>query len=401
MIILVINTGSSSLKFTCLDMSADTPLCSGMVERIAQPGTRLVYSDARKQKEKMPIKAENHSQAVARILERMTDPQGGAISGPDDISAVGHRLVHAGDKVGETVLIDERIKKIMEDCFHLAPLHNPPNLEGVRACEEYFPHAPQVGVFDTAFHNTIPLRAFLYGLPRKLYEEHGLRRYGFHGTSHKFIARRAAELLGKPLESLKIVSCHLGNGSSIAAVDGGKSIDTSMGMTPLEGLIMGTRCGDLDPGIMLFLLEQKGLSPAELNQLLNKQSGMLGLAEVGSPDLRDIEEAAQKGDSKASQALEAFAYRVRKYIGAYAAAMGGLDALLFSAGIGENSSLVRELACQRLEFLGVELDPELNLNLNRKEGVISRPGGKVAAMIIRTNEELEIALQTKHKLQSS
>ena len=398
--ILVVNTGSSSLKFTCFDLAADADrvLAGGVVERIGQKATCLRYVDNnQKHSERQEATVINHAGAVKIMVERLTDPRNGAISSFQEIEAVGHRVVHAGEKLREPVIIDERIKCIIEECFPLAPLHTA-NLEGVRACEKYFPRVPQVAVFDTAFHATMPPKAFLYGLPYELYQKHKIRRYGFHGTSHKFVSQRAAELLGRPLEELKIITCHLGNGSSIAAVRHGKSVDTSMGMTPLEGLIMGTRCGDLDPAIIFYLMKQLQLSAQEVDRLLNKESGLLGLAGIGSSDLRDIEQQAANGHERAALALEAFCYRTKKYVGAYAAAMGGLDVLAFTAGIGNNSSLVRAKVCQGLEFLGVMIDSDRNEALNRREGEIQGPQSRVTIMIVPTNEELEIARQTRRVL---
>lgn len=394
--ILVVNTGSSSLKFTCFDLSAnaDRVLAGGVVERIGQKATCLRYMDKnQKLSGRQEVAVTDHAGAVKVMVERLADPQGGVISSFQEIEAVGHRVVHAGEKLREPVIIDERIKRIIEECFPLAPLHTA-NLDGVLACEKYFPQVPQVAVFDTAFHATMPPKAFLYGLPYELYQKHKIRRYGFHGTSHKFVSQRAADLLGRPLEELKIISCHLGNGSSIAAVLHGKSVDTSMGMTPLEGLIMGTRCGDIDPAIIFYLMKHLQLSASEVDRLLNKQSGLLGLAGIGSSDLRDIEQQAAKNNVWAALALEAFCYRIKKYVGAYAAAMGGVDVLAFTAGIGNNSSLVREEVCQGLEFLGVMLDPERNESLNGGEGEIQEPQGRVKILIVPTNEELEIARQT-------
>jgi acetate kinase len=318
----------------------------------------------------------------------------GVINSKEEISAVGHRVVHGGEKISRSVIIDKNVKKIIQDCFELAPLHNPPNLEGIVACEGLFPGVPQVAVFDTAFHASLPEYAYLYGLPYRFYRENKIRRYGFHGTSHKFVAHEAAELLGRPIETLKIVTCHLGNGSGITAVDRGRSVDTSMGLTPLEGCVMGTRCGDIDAAIIFYLMKNKKLGMDQTYELLNKQSGLLGLADIGSSDFRDLLNAMQKGNAQAETAIKVFAYRIKKYIGSYTFAMGGLDAIVFTAGIGENSSLVRQLVCNGLEGLGIALDDEKNLAGNRKRSEIQSDRSKVKIMVVPTNEEKEIAFQT-------
>ncbi len=382
-------------------MADQSVLAGGLVERIGLAGTRLRYRDHLGRREEHEVAVADYAGAVRLAVARLTRPGEGVLASAAEIAAVGHRLVHAGEKITGSVFIDEEVKAVMTQCFPLAPLHNPPNLEGVKACEAIFPGLPQVGVFDTAFHATMPPVAYLYGLPYELYERHGLRRYGFHGTSHRYVCRRAAAFLGRPLEELKIVSCHLGNGSSLAAVAGGRSVDTSMGLTPLEGVFMGTRCGDLDPGVLLFLLGPGGMDRARLDRLLNKESGFLGLAGVGSSDLRDIEAHAARGHPRASLALEAFAYRIRKYVGAYAAAMGGLDALVFTAGIGENSDRVRSLVCRDLEFLGIELDPARNQARQPGERSLQAAGGRVAVLVVPTNEELEIALETLRLMPSA
>ncbi len=398
--ILVVNAGSSSLKFTCFDLTAqgEQVLASGLVERIGQKLASLSYSDPiRQQKIGREMPVANHAGAVEMMVRMLTDPREGAIASLQEIEALGHRVVQAGEKLRAPAIVDEGVKRIIEECFTLAPLHRP-NLEGIQACESRFPGVPQVAVFDTAFHATMPPKAFLYGIPYELYQEHKIRRYGFHGTSHKFVSQRAADLLHQPLEGLKIITCHLGNGSSLAAVRHGKCVDTSMGLTPLEGLIMGTRSGDLDPAVIFYLMRQQGLTAPEVDRLLNHQSGLLGLAGIGSSDLRDIEQQAAQGHERCALALEAFCYRIQKYIGAYAAAMGGLDVLVFTAGIGNNSSLVRAKVCQDLEFLGLSLDPALNERLNHGEGEIQGPPSRVKIMTIPTNEELEIARQTRELL---
>lgn len=372
-----------------------------MVERIGQKSATLSYTDPnRKHSIRQEAAVANHAAAVEIMLQMLTDPRHGAISSPQQIEALGHRVVQAGEKLSAPMIIDERIKDIIEECFSLAPLHRA-NLEGIQACEACFPGVSQVAVFDTAFHATIPPEAFLYGIPYELYQKYKIRRYGFHGTSHKFVAQRAAHLLGRQWEELKVITCHLGNGSSIAAVRHGKCIDTSMGMTPLEGLIMGTRCGDMDPAVVLYLMNHLRLSANEVDHLLNHESGLLGLAGIGSSDVRDIGEKAAQGHERAALALDAFCYRIKKYIGAYAVAMGGLDVLVFTAGIGANSGLVRAAVCRGLEFLGIVLDHDRNEFLNGKEAEIHAPQSQVKIMIVPTNEELEIARQTRQALLAS
>jgi acetate kinase len=311
-----------------------------------------------------------------------------------EIVAVGHRVVHGGEKITAPALIDGRVKEVIRDCFEIAPLHNPPNMEGILACEEVFPGTPQVGVFDTAFHATMPPSAYLYALPFELYQKDRLRRYGFHGTSHKYVSQEAARLLNRDKDDLKIITCHLGNGSSIAAVKAGRCVDTSMGFTPLEGLIMGTRCGDLDPAIIFYLMERKRMSVAEVNEMLNRKSGLLGLAGIGSSDLRDVEQKMLAGHAQARAAFEAFCYRIRKYVGAYTAAMGGVDAIVFTAGIGENSERVRAAVCSGLQGMGIALDPERNASRNGSAADISSPESRVKILIVPTNEELQIARET-------
>jgi acetate kinase len=318
----------------------------------------------------------------------------------DEIVAIGHRVVHGGEKITAPALIDSQVKGVIERCSELAPLHNPPNLEGIKACEEVFPGIPQVGVFDTAFHSTMPPRAYLYALPLELYESDRVRRYGFHGTSHKYVSCEAARTLNRRMADLKIITCHLGNGSSMAAVKEGRCIDTSMGFTPLEGLIMGTRCGDLDPAIIFYLMERKQMTVTAVNEMLNRKSGMLGLAAIGSSDLRDIEQKIAEGHAHAKTAFEAFCYRIRKYIGAYIAVMGGVDVIVFTAGIGENSDMVRAAVCTGMEELGIVLDTQKNVSLNRSKGEISKPESRVKILIIPTNEELEIARETMEVLNS-
>ncbi|HSR13630.1 MAG TPA: acetate kinase [Thermodesulfobacteriota bacterium] len=397
--ILVINAGSSSVKFTCMKKEDFTVLASGVVERIGLPGTRFHYK-RQGAEDTQEARVENAYDAVALIASSLCDVQSGVMRSAGDIVAIGHRVVHGGERITAPTLIDDRTKEIIRECSELAPLHNPPNLEGIEACEKIFPGVPQVGVFDTAFHSTIPARAFLYAIPIGFYRNDGVRRYGFHGTSHKYVSSDAARLLNREIEALNIITCHLGNGCSMAAVQGGRCVDTSMGLTPLEGLIMGTRCGDLDPAIIFYLLERTAMAPAEMNEMLNKKSGMLGLAGIGSSDMRDIEQKIRGGHGDAKTAFDAFCYRIQKYIGAYIAAMGGVDALVFTAGIGENSEMVRAGVCTGLEGLGIVLDPGKNASMNRTRAEIHDPKSQVKILIVPTNEELQIARETVEVLES-
>jgi acetate kinase len=398
--ILVINAGSSTVKFTCMDSEDFTVLASGMVDRIGMKGTLFHYKRPGFEKITEEVAVKNVNQAVTIITTYLCDAKVGVMKSLDEIVAIGHRVVHGGEKITAPVLIDAQVKSVIKDCFEIAPLHNPPNLEGIEACEKVFPGVPQVGVFDTAFHSTIPPKAYLYALPLEFYQNDHVRRYGFHGTSHKYVSREAANYLNQDINKLKMISCHLGNGSSIAAVKEGRCIDTSMGFTPLEGLIMGTRCGDLDPAIIFFLVERKQMTIAKVNEILNKRSGLLGLAAIGSSDLRDVEKKIGEGHTQAKIAFEAFCYRIRKYIGAYIAAMGGVDVIVFTAGIGENSEMVRATVCNGLEELGIVLDTQKNASLNGSKGEISKPKSRVKILIIPTNEELEIARETMEVLKS-
>jgi acetate kinase len=398
--ILVINAGSSSVKLTLFAIEDDTVLATGMVERIGIRGTQLFYRNLRGDEIKTNAEVADTSQAIDAMTSLLMDEKLGVIRSKTEISAIGHRVVHGGEKIKTSVLITAEVKKVIEECFELAPLHNPPNLEGIKTCEASFHGIPQAAVFDTAFHTTLPDYAYLYGLPYHLYREDKIRKYGFHGTSHQYVCQAAAELLKQPFDELKIISCHLGNGCSITAVDKGKSIDTSMGFTPLEGLIMGTRCGDLDPAIVLYLMDHKSLDVRKINKLFNKQSGLLGLAGTGSSDLRDIFVAREKGNQQAETAIHAFVYRIKKYIGAYTAAMGGLDAIVFTAGIGENSDQIRKMVCDGLESLGIILDPEKNARGNRKSCQVQRDQSRVKIMVVPTDEERAIALQTLELLRT-
>lgn len=398
--VLVMNAGSSSVKFTCMSTGDLSVLASGLVERIGLKGTLFHFRRNRAETITREAAVRNTREAVSLITSHLCDPGLGVMRLRGDVIAIGHRVVHGGEKITAPVLIDRRVKSVIRDCFGLAPLHNPHNLEGIEACEEAFPGVPQVGVFDTAFHTTIPRHAYLYGLPLKLYEKDRVRRYGFHGTSHKYVSLEAARFLGRDIESLKIITCHLGNGCSIAAVNRGRCVDTSMGFTPLEGLIMGTRCGDLDPAVILYLIERKGMTPSEVSELLNKKSGLLGLAAIGSSDLRDVEEKMLEGHPHARAAFETFCHRVRKYIGAYLAVMGGVDAIVFTAGIGENSSRVRASVCEGMEGLGIALDARKNASSNRSAADVSKPESRVRILVIPTNEELQIARETLEVLQA-
>lgn len=390
--VLVINCGSSSLKYQVFDMTTETVLAKGIVERIGIDGSFLKYR--RGDEDNITIEAEipNHEVAIKLVFDALTHESYGVLRSMDEIAAVGHRVVHAGEKYASSVVIDDDVMAALRECIDLAPLHNPPNIMGIEVAQKLMPNVKHVGVFDTAFHQTMPDYAYMYALPYEYYEKHKVRRYGFHGTSHKYVSQRAAAMLGRPIEELKIITCHLGNGASVTAVKGGKSVDTSMGFTPLEGLIMGTRSGDLDPAVVTFLQEKEGFSSEQVNNLLNKKSGVLGISGVSS-DFRSLEEASDAGNERAALAMEMFAYRVRKYIGAYAAAMGGVDAIVFTAGLGENSALMREKICAGLEFLGVKIDAEKN-NVRGREVDFSATDAKVRTLLVPTNEELMIARDT-------
>ena len=390
--VLVINTGSSSLKYQLIDMADERVLAKGLCDRIGLEGSfvRQTNDDGRKFEREMPLK--DHQDAIREVIRSLTDKEYGVIEDMSEISSVGHRVVHGGEKFYKSALINDEVLKTIEECIALAPLHNGPNMIGILACKENLPDVPMVAVFDTAFHQTMPKKAYIFALPYEMYSEKGIRRYGFHGTSHKYVSERVAVLMNKPYDSLKIVTCHLGNGSSICAIRNGIAVDTSMGYTPLDGVPMGTRCGAIDPAIVTSLIEHEGYDAAMLNELMNKKSGVLGISGI-SNDFRDLDEAAEKGDERADLALEIFAYSVKKFIGAYAAAMGGIDALVFTAGIGENNSGIRKRVLSGLEFLGVEIDEEKN-NQRGQELDISKPGAKVRTFVIPTNEELAIARET-------
>ncbi len=393
MIILVVNCGSSSIKYQLFNMADESVLAKGLVERIGLEGSLLTHQPAGKEKVVLTADIKNHSIGIKMVLEALTHPEHGVLKNMSEINAIGHRVVHGAEKFADSVLITPQVMDALEECIDLAPLHNPPNILGINACTELMPKTPQVGVFDTAFHQTMPKHAFLYGLPYEAYEKYGVRRYGFHGTSHRYVSQKAGEMMGEHMTNLRIITCHLGNGASLAAVKNGKSVDTSMGFTPLEGLVMGTRCGEIDPAIITYMMKKEGLSPDQIDTYLNKKSGVLGLSGISS-DFRDIEEAANEGNERAQLALDVFAYKVRKYIGGYAAAMGGVDAIVFTAGLGENSVTMRDKICQGLEYLGTRVDPVKN-NLRGKAAEISVDGAKVKIFVIPTNEELVIAKDTE------
>ena len=392
--VLVINAGSSSLKYQLLDTDNQEVLAKGLCERIGIDGKFTYKAPGKETIDAADVAMPTHSEAIQAVLNALVDEKNGVISSMKEIEAVGHRVVHGGETFACSVKIDEKVMAALEECIPLAPLHNPANITGIKACEAVMgKDVPQVGVFDTAFHQTMPAKAYTYALPYEYYEQDKVRRYGFHGTSHKYVAQRAAAMLGKPLEELKLISCHLGNGSSITAIDGGKSVDTTMGFTPLAGVPMGTRSGDLDAGILEYLMNKHNMSMAEMMNVLNKKSGVLGVSGVSS-DFRDLTAAAEQGNKRAALALDMFCYSVKKYIGAYAAAMGGVDAVIFTAGVGENSAAERMSIASGLEFMGIHMDPEAN-NVRGKETVVSTPDSPVKVLLIPTNEELMIAKDTE------
>ncbi|HNX34086.1 MAG TPA: acetate kinase [Kiritimatiellia bacterium] len=391
--ILVINSGSSSLKFMLFSMATEQMLAKGLVERIGTPNANLVYQRGDEPKMTQGIAAENHGKALAMACKMLADPELGVLKSLKEVNAIGHRVVHGGEAFSDSVVITEDVKASIKSCIDLAPLHNPANLDGVVACETVFPNVPNVVVFDTAFHQTMPKHAFMYAIPQKFYDEYRIRKYGFHGTSHKFVMQAAAEFLKKPVEELTLITCHLGNGSSIAAIKNGKVLDTSMGMTPLAGLIMGTRCGDIDPAI-IFFLGRKGMSVDQIDNVLNKQSGLMGINGIGSGDMRDTVNAAQQGKAAADNALNMFGHRAAFYIGGYNTLLGGADAIIFTGGIGENSAPARKAIVSRLEALGCKLDEAKNKAVAGTQGVISTDTSKVSAIVIPTNEELMIARET-------
>jgi len=387
--ILVINAGSSSLKYQLIDMTDESVIAKGLCERIGIDGSMLTHKYGEDGKFELVTPMKDHKDAMAAVLDALQDADHGVIKSIDEIGAVGHRVLHGGMEFTASCIIDDKCIEAIKKCIPLGPLHNPANLQGIQACQAVMPNTPMVAVFDTAFHQTMPAKAYMYGIPTEYYEKYQIRRYGFHGTSHRFVSGRAAELLGK---GKKIVVCHLGNGSSLSAVVDGKCVDTSMGLTPLEGVLMGTRSGDLDPAVVECIANNENMTTTQVLNMLNKKSGFLGLSGVSS-DMRDVWAAAKSGNEQAKLALEHWAYRISKYIGAYAAAMGGLDAVIFTAGIGENDYVARAMVCEPLKFMGIEIDPAKNDN-KRDEGVISADSSKVTVMVIPTNEELAIAKDT-------
>ena len=391
--ILVINCGSSSLKFQLINSESEQCIAKGLCERIGIDGSQITYTPAGGEKELNVTPMPDHTEAIRLVLEALTNEKTGVVKSLDEIGAVGHRVVHGGEKFAQSVIIDNEVLAAIEACNDLAPLHNPANLIGIDACRKLMPSTPMVAVFDTAFHQTMPQEAYMYGLPAEYYEKYKIRRYGFHGTSHSYVSKRAAQVLGVPYESLKTIVCHLGNGASVSAVKNGKCVDTSMGLTPLEGLIMGTRSGDIDPASIEFLAHKENKSIDEIMSILNKKSGVLGLSNNLSSDFRDLEDGYHKGDTYATCAMKTFAYRVAKYIGAYTAAMNGVDLICFTAGVGENAALVRTMICEYLGYLGVTLDQEAN-GKRGEDIVISTPDSRTKVMVIPTNEELAIARET-------
>lgn len=391
--ILVINCGSSSLKFQLIDSETEKCIAKGLCERIGIEGSQITYAPANGEKEEKLISMPDHTEAIRLVLEALTNEKTGVVKSLSEIDAVGHRIVHGGEKFAVSTLINDEVMKAIEECNDLAPLHNPANLIGIRACQALMENTPMAAVFDTAFHQTMPAKAYMYGLPYEYYEKYKIRRYGFHGTSHSYVSKRAAQFLGEDYNHLKIIVCHLGNGASVSAVKNGECIDTSMGLTPLEGLIMGTRSGDMDPAIIEFLAHKENKNIDEIMNILNKKSGVYGLSGNISSDFRDLEKAAADGNEKAKLTLDAFDYRVAKYIGAYVAAMNGVDAICFTAGLGENGSTTRERICNYLGYLGIELDSEANAKRG-EDIVISTKDSKTKVLVIPTNEELAIARET-------
>lgn len=391
--ILVINCGSSSLKYQVINSDTEQCIAKGLCERIGIDGSQISYQPAGGEKEVNVTPMPDHTEAIRLVLEALTNDRTGVVKSLDEIGAVGHRVVHGGERFADSTVITDEVMAAIEECNDLAPLHNPANIIGINACKKLMPGTPMVAVFDTAFHQTMPEEAYMYGLPYEYYEKYKIRRYGFHGTSHSYVSKKAAELLGKNYEDLKIIVCHLGNGSSVSAVKNGKCVDTSMGLTPLEGLIMGTRSGDMDPAIMEFIAHKENKSIDDIMTILNKKSGVLGLSDNLSSDFRDLVAGREEGNERAACALKTFCYRVAKYIGSYVAAMNGVDVICFTAGVGENSSPVRKMICEYLGYLGVTLDEEAN-NKHGEEIAISTSDSKTTVMVIPTNEELAIARET-------
>ncbi|QOQ97572.1 acetate/propionate family kinase [Helicobacter winghamensis] len=392
--VLVINCGSSSLKYQLINTQTEEVLASGICDRIGIKGGQFSYKPKDGSKTTQNVEMPDHEVAIKLVLNALVNPKDGILKSLDEIKATGHRIVHGGEHFTESALVNDEVIRHIEECADLAPLHNPAHLLGIRACQHLMPNKPMVAVFDTAFHQTMPPRAYIYGLPYEYYEKYKIRRYGFHGTSHSYVSKRTAEFLGIPLENSKIITCHLGNGSSICAIENGKSIDTSMGLTPLEGLVMGTRSGDLDPAIIDYIAQKENLNTKEVINILNKKSGVLGISGISS-DFRDLLAADEEGNLKARFAREVFAYRVAKYIGSYTAALTGVDAITFCAGVGENAKFIRGKIVSHLQFLGITLDEKANLETIGKEGIISTKDSKVKVCVIPTNEELMIARDTR------
>ena len=391
--IIVLNCGSSSIKYQLFDMPSAEVVAKGLVDKIGLKGASIKHYKADGDVLKLEGEILDHQAGIEFVLGILTHKEHGCVQDLNEIGAVGHRVVHAGEKYNGSVAISKEVIAALEECIDLAPLHNPPNLEGIYAITKLLPTVPQVGVFDTAYHQTMTEQAYLYGIPYSLYEKYKVRRYGFHGSSHRFVSQRAADILGKKIEDLKIISCHLGNGASMCAIKNGQSMDTSMGMTPVEGLVMGTRCGDIDAGALLYIADKEETSIPYTSTLLNKHSGMLGLSGVSS-DMRDIETAAADGNHRAQVSLDIYHYRIKKYLGAYAAAMGGVDVVIFTGGVGENGWETRQEVCYGLEFMGIDFDKEKNTKLRGKEAIISKQGSKATVMVVPTNEELVIANDT-------
>lgn len=391
--VLVINAGSSSLKYQLYDMTNESVLAAGRVERIGMDSSILVHEPHHTDEVKEVSEILEHTTAVRKVLDKLVDAEVGVLKSISEIDAVGHRVVQGGDLFNQSVIVDTEVKAGIRSLFDLAPLHNPAHMMGIRAVEMNMPNVPQVAVFDTAFHSTMPEKAFMYAIPKVLYKKHKVRRYGFHGTSHDYVSKQAAEVVGRPVEDLKIITCHIGNGASLTAVDGGISVDTSMGMTPLEGLMMGTRSGDLDPAIVPYVMMKEDLTVNEVNSMLNKHSGLQAISGVSS-DMREITEGMEQGEPNSTLAFEMYVYRLRKYIGSYAAAMDGVDIIVFTAGVGENSAVIRQHTCEKLTFLGVDIDPELNKIRSKHPRRISTPNSKVEVLVVPTNEELMIARDT-------
>ena len=389
--VLVVNCGSSSIKYQLIDMENESLMAKGYLEKIGLPDSFLTHT-VNGEKHKIEQEVKNHEDGIQLVLQQLTHPEYGVIKSLDEIGAVGHRVVHGGEKFNSSVLINNDVINTMRECIPLAPLHNPAGITGIEACQKVLPNVPMVGVFDTAFHQTLPKKAYLYALPYEYYEKYGIRKYGFHGTSHRFVSKRVAEIMNKPVEDLKIITCHLGQGASLCAVDGGKSVDTSMGLTPLAGVPMGTRCGDIDPSIVTFLMKNENLTPDEMDTIMNKKSGKLGVSGISFDD-RDIEKAAAEGNERAKLAIDTFVYQVVGYIGRFVAQMNGVDVITFAGGIGENGIEARKEICDYLRFLGIKIDEEKN-NCRGKEVEISTPDSKVKVYVIPTNEELMIARDT-------